>query len=127
MCGASHLHHTVRSGTPARCSSRRPAPLVGLLLALAPRRPGRRCGCPAQARPQLLGHDLDHRSGAAILSRPCPLLEPTTTTTRLPFDRDWLACSAWSRQTITVKNDASCSLRPDTATRNMARAMPPSV
>jgi hypothetical protein len=29
--------------------------------------------------------------------------------------------------TITVKNDASCSRRPDTATRNMARAMPPSV
>ena len=28
---------------------------------------------------------------------------------------------------MTVKNDASCSLRPDTATRNMARAMPPSV
>src|SRR4029453_13925069 len=26
-----------------------------------------------------------------------------------------------------VKNDASCSRRPDTATRNMARAMPPSV
>ena len=37
------------------------------------------------------------------------------------------ACSAWSRHTITVKNDASCSRRPDTATRNMARAMPPSV
>jgi hypothetical protein len=31
------------------------------------------------------------------------------------------------RQTITVKNDASCSRRPDTATRNIARAMPPSV
>jgi hypothetical protein len=26
-----------------------------------------------------------------------------------------------------VKNDASCSLRPDTATRNMARAIPLSV
>jgi hypothetical protein len=26
-----------------------------------------------------------------------------------------------------VKNDASCSLRPDTATRNIARAIPPSV
>jgi hypothetical protein len=31
------------------------------------------------------------------------------------------------RQTITVKNDASCSRRPDTATRNMARATPLSV
>lgn len=30
MCGASHLHRTVRSGTPACCSSRRPAPLVGI-------------------------------------------------------------------------------------------------
>jgi hypothetical protein len=29
------------------------------------------------------------------------------TTTRLPLLRDWLACSAWSRQTTTVKNDGS--------------------
>ena len=50
-----------------------------------------------------------------------------TTTTRLPFERDCAACSAWSRQTTTAKKDASCSLRPDTATRDMARAMPPSV
>src|SRR5215218_8079128 len=49
------------------------------------------------------------------------------TTTRLPFERDCAACSAWSRHTITVKNDASCSRRPDTATRNTARAIPPSV
>ena len=49
------------------------------------------------------------------------------TTTRLPFERDCAACSAWSRQTMTVKNDASCSRRPDTATRNMARAIPASV
>ncbi len=28
------------------------------------------------------------------------------TTTRLPLARDSAACSAWSRQTITVKNDA---------------------
>jgi hypothetical protein len=47
-----------------------------------------------------------------------------TTTTRLPFDSDSAACSAWSRYTITVKNDASCSLGPDTATRNLARAIP---
>jgi hypothetical protein len=26
---------------------------------------------------------------------------------------------AWSRQTITVKNDASCSRRADTATENL--------
>jgi hypothetical protein len=37
------------------------------------------------------------------------------------------ACSAWSRNTIMVKNDASCSRLPETATRNMARAMPSSV
>ena len=49
------------------------------------------------------------------------------TTTRLPLDRDSTDCSAWSRQTITVKNDASCSRRPLTATRNIARAMPLSV
>jgi hypothetical protein len=41
---------------------------------LAPRRPGRRR--PPQAWPQLLGHDLDDRSGAAVLSGPAPLLEP---------------------------------------------------
>jgi hypothetical protein len=50
-----------------------------------------------------------------------------TTTTRLPFERDSAACSAWSRHTITVKNDGSCSLRPETATRKDARAMPLSV
>jgi len=49
-----------------------------------------------------------------------------TTTTRLPLVNDWLACSAWSRHTTTVKNDDSCSRRPDTATRNTARMMPPS-
>jgi hypothetical protein len=49
------------------------------------------------------------------------------TTTRLPFERDSAACSASSRYTITVKNDGSCSRRPETATRNMARAMPLSV
>jgi hypothetical protein len=45
---------------------------------------------------------------------------------RLPFDKDSAACSAWSRHTTTVRNDASCSRRPETATRNMARAIPPS-
>ena len=80
-------------------------------------------GRPSQARPELLGHNLHDRalpSSAVQLrcwSRP-------RTTTRLPFERDSAACSAWSRHTITVKNDASCSRRPDTATRNMARAIP---
>ena len=49
------------------------------------------------------------------------------TPTRLPFERDSAACSAWSRHTITVKNDASRSRLPETATRNMARAIPASV
>ena len=39
---------------------------------------------------------------------------------------DWAACSAWSRHTITVKNDASCSLRFDIAIRNMTRVVPAS-
>jgi integrase len=46
------------------------------LLARAARRPGRRRRRPPQARPQLLGHDLDGGSGAAVLSRPAALLEP---------------------------------------------------
>jgi hypothetical protein len=50
-----------------------------------------------------------------------------TTTTRLPLLSDSAACSAWSRHTITVKNDASCSRRPETATRNITRAIPASV
>jgi len=50
-----------------------------------------------------------------------------TTTTRLPLARDWTACSAWSRHTITMKKDGSCSRRFDTATRNMARVIPASV
>src|SRR5215208_3517102 len=53
------------------------ASLVELLLVAAPRRPGRRRRRPPQARSQLLGHDLDNRPGAAILSGPAPLLEST--------------------------------------------------
>jgi hypothetical protein len=49
------------------------------------------------------------------------------TTTRLPLARDSAACSAWSRQRTTVRNDASCSRRPLTATRSMAQAIPLSV
>jgi hypothetical protein len=82
--------------------------------------PDRRGGRPAQARPQLLGHDLDHLAGATVLSGPGPLLSRPITTTRLPLASDWAACSAWSRHTTTVKNDASCSRGPLTVTRNMA-------
>jgi hypothetical protein len=38
-----------------------------------------------------------------------------TTTTRLPLASDSATCSAWSRHTMTVKNDASPLLRLDTA------------
>ncbi len=37
-----------------------------LLLACAPRRPGRGGRRPAQARAQLVGHDLDHRPGSSV-------------------------------------------------------------
>jgi hypothetical protein len=60
-------------------------------------------GCPTQARSQLLATTSTVEralpSSAVQLrgwSRP-------TTTTRLPFDRDCAACSAWSRHTTTVK------------------------
>ena len=43
---------------------------------LVPRRPGRGRRCPPQAWPQLVGHYLHDRSGAAVLSGPAPLLEP---------------------------------------------------
>src|SRR4029453_16101667 len=33
-------------------------------------------------------------------------------------------CSAWSRQTTTVKNDGSCSRRPDTATEDLLTPTP---
>jgi hypothetical protein len=97
------------------------------LLLLAPRRPGRGRRRPPQARPQLLGHDLNGGPGAAVPAVQLRCCSRPTTTTRLPFDHDCSACSAWSRQTMTVKKDGSCSRRPDTATRNMARAMPDSV
>jgi excisionase family DNA binding protein len=44
-----------------------------------------------------------------------------TTTTRLPLDSEVAACSAWSRHTTTVKNDGSCSRRPDTSVRFVRR------
>jgi hypothetical protein len=52
------------------------------------------------------------------------LLSRPTTTTRLPLASDSATCLAWSRHTTTVKNDAFCSGRPDTATRNIAQAIP---
>ena len=54
--------------TVARCAA------AEGLVALAARRPGGG-GCPPQARPQLLGYDLDDLAGAAVFSGPAPLLE----------------------------------------------------
>ena len=82
---------------------------------------------PSEGSAQLLGDDLDHRPGAAILGRPGALPEPAHNHDPAALRERWAACSAWSRQTMTVKNDASCSRRPLTATRNMARAIPASV
>jgi hypothetical protein len=80
-----------------------------------------------EARAQLLGHNFHDRPGAAILGGPAALLEPAHDHDPTALARDSAACSAWSRQTITVKNDGSCSRGPDTATRNTARAMSLSV
>ena len=89
--------------------------------------PGRRGRRPAQARSQLLGHDLHDRPGAAVLSGPAPLLEPTGDHDPAALGEGLGRMPGWSCHTTTVKNDASCSLRPDPATRTMARAIPPSV
>jgi hypothetical protein len=99
------------------------------LLDLAPRRPGRRRRCPPEARPQLLGHHLHlhGRAGAAILGGPCPLLQSAHDHDPAALGQRLRGMLGLSRHTITVKNDASCSRRPDTATRNMALATPPSV
>src|SRR5205814_1685166 len=85
----------------------------------APRRPGRGRRCPPQAWPQLLGQNLHDGSSAAVLGGPAPLLELAQDHDPAALASDSPACSAWSRQTTTVKNDASCSRRPDTATRNL--------
>ena len=107
------------SRPPNRWSSR--------LLALAPRRPGRDRRRPPQAWPQLLGHDLHQGPGAAVLVGPGPLLESTTTNTRLPLARD---CAGMLGLVAPHDHGEERRLllpRPDTATRNIARAIPASV
>jgi hypothetical protein len=83
-------------------------------------RPGGRRRRPSQAWPKLLGHDLDSRLCGAVPSSPAPLLELAHDHDPAALDEDSAARSAWSRHTITVKNDASCSRGPLTVTRNMA-------
>jgi hypothetical protein len=66
--------------------------------------------------------------GASVLAGPAALLQPAHDHHPAALRQgDSAACSAWSRHTTRVKNDGSCSRRLDTATRNIARAIPPSV
>jgi hypothetical protein len=106
-------------------------PLVASLVELAT---GQSCACPGGARrrppqawPQLLGHDLHDRAGAAVLGGPAPLLE-------LAHDHDaaalrqGLGCMLGLVAPDDDGEERRLLLSPvETATRNMARAMPPSV
>src|SRR5829696_8618651 len=67
--GRWHAAPSPASRSPLRWSS-------WLLAPRRPGRPGRRRRRPTEARPQLLGHDLDGGAGAAVLSGPGALLEP---------------------------------------------------
>jgi hypothetical protein len=59
-----------------RTLRRRPAPsLVELATGSDPSWSWSWLPSPSAGSAQLLGHDLDYRSGAAVLGRPCPLLE----------------------------------------------------
>ena len=106
------LTDTRRSGTAGRNAGMlllhpRPAPPLrtsSWLLAVIPRRPGRRCRRPTRLAPSASA-DLDYRPGAAVLGRPAPLRKSAMTSTRLPLLSDSAACFAWSRHTTTVKND----------------------
>jgi hypothetical protein len=103
----------------------RPAPShrSSWLPILTPRGPGRRRR-PPQARPQLLGHALHGRAGAAILSGPAPLLKPTHDHDPAALRQGLRGMLGLVRQTITVKNDGSCSHRPDTATEDLLTLTP---
>jgi predicted dinucleotide-utilizing enzyme len=93
------------------------------LLLGAARRPGRRRG-----RHRRLGPSSSATTSTTERALPSSAVQlrcwsRPTTTTRLPFESDCGACLVWSRHTITVKNDASCSRRPETATRNKDRGV----
>jgi hypothetical protein len=82
------------------------------LSVLARRRPGRGRRRPAQAWPPAPRPRprrwIEHCPSSAVQLR---CWSRPRITTRLPLARDSAACSAWSRHTITVKNDGSCSRR----------------
>jgi hypothetical protein len=97
------------------------------LLAGAPSGLDWRGGRPPQAWTQLLGDDLDDLAGAAVLSGPGPLLEPA-------HDHHPAAPAQRLGGVLGLvpphdhgEERRPCSRRPDTATRNMARAIPASV
>jgi hypothetical protein len=79
-------------------------------------RPGRRRRRPSQARPSSSAttSTTDRALPSSAVQARC--WSRPTTTTRLPLLSDYAVCSAWSRQTITVKNDGSCSERLGHAT-----------
>jgi hypothetical protein len=100
------LYSAGSSRPPSRLACRtrvvwqcRPVPSLSGLLPPSPALPG--SGCPQLHQPPATGW----RQGPCI-----PARSPH---------------ASW--RTITVKNDASCSRRPDTATRSIARAIPASV
>jgi hypothetical protein len=92
-CAKVHADHPCSRGGDARCNSARPHAVweascpatPSWLLTPAPRRPGRRRRRPPQARPQLLGYDLDHRPVAAVLSGPGACWSRPTTTQLAPL------------------------------------------
>src|SRR4029453_16286109 len=76
----SSLNSTDTTERNASMLRPRPAPShrwSSWLPVLTPGGSGRRRRRPTKARPQLVGYDLDGGAGAAVLSGPGPLLEPT--------------------------------------------------
>jgi hypothetical protein len=109
--------------THARLASRSSHRLSWLLAASGPgrgRRRHRRLGPSSWATTStVIGRWRPRRSNSAVGAGPRP--RPCCPS------RGLAGVLAWSRHTTTVKNDASWSRRPLTATRNTARAIPDSV
>jgi hypothetical protein len=126
--GTGHRHAAPPLRVPLRPSPDRTVNRRRLL-AGAPSGLDRRGGRPPQAWTQLLGDDLDDLAAAAILTGPGPLLQPADHHHAVAL-REGLGgvLGLVAPHTTTVKKLGSLSrLRPDTATRNVARVMPPLV